>query len=717
MAKRADNGRSSDKKALLVLVCLALAPYLLLPSKPFIADSVRAIRDNKVVQSQPLSELFRVDFWGVPTGANYGTNSYRPLVSLSYALQARLLGTHPQVFHLTDMLLHAGAVIVLWLLLRTWWPESTWSLPLASLFAVHPILSESICSMVGRADLMAGLAFLGALLLHARCGSGGTTKDRSGWIILLLAVALLSKEYAVAFPFLLIGIDLACAATGRCQAEHRRRARRVWIFSLVVLAGYLLLRTLLFGGLGGVPMITVAENPVADQPLLIRWSTATSLLLTAARLLLVPIGLTYHYGAGTLPVAHGPFDLRVLGGGALVALLLGYGIYRVRRDRQPWWLIAALVFLLPLAPALNTVSVAGVLFAERFLYLPAVGLILALAAAFSSVTQESLRRTLRTTIWVVVALLAVATALRVDDWRSNEALARASVAAYPKSAQGWLELGLALGPQGKAREAAAALRTSLETEPRRALVWKNLGVALLDLADEKGLPAEQRVTRFGEAATAWRKALELAPPDLGPLWRGLGQAELGARHPDEAVRALSRAHELMPGDENASLFLANALLQLAQKRFSEANAAEALPLAKRALALAKLPAEGYFLCGLLLARGGEPVEAGRAFAQAVEQDPEIVDRRHAQGVALSQAGKHDEAAQMFEQVLAAKPESVSTLFNLGRELILAGRPSEGMVYLRHGLAKRPDNLPARQMLAAAEIQARALSGASPRTIR
>ncbi|NJN64501.1 MAG: hypothetical protein HC882_06200, partial [Acidobacteria bacterium] len=100
-------------RAALLVVAAALVPYLLLPPKPLILDAARSIFDNPVVLEGSLAKIFTYDYWGVPGDATYGTRSYRPLVTLTFALQARTMGTAPQVFHLADMAIHAlGSILV-----------------------------------------------------------------------------------------------------------------------------------------------------------------------------------------------------------------------------------------------------------------------------------------------------------------------------------------------------------------------------------------------------------------------------------------------------------------------------------------------------------------------------------------------------------------------------------------------------------------------------
>ncbi len=665
---------------LALVAAAAVAPYLLLPQKhPLILDSTQAITHNKVVQQAPFGQILGSDFWGVPSEANYGTHSYRPAVSLSYALQTRLFGSSPALFHLVDMALHACAAVLLALILLTLLPATPWAGWAAALFGAHPVVSEAVCSVVGRADLMAGLALLGALLLHLRAG-----RARSPWLLEagalgLLALALLSKEYAVAFPFLLLTFDLCLQFSGRAGEGDRRRVRFVWAGAFALLGVYLVVRLALFGALGQVPMLGPGDHPLFGQPLSVRLATALWLLVPSVRLLFLPFGLSYWYSLGTLPIAGGLSDFRALAGVVLLAAVGFLALRELALRRDPIPALGVCLFVFPLAPSLNTVSLAGVLFAERFLYLPAAGLALCVGWALTRwVAGRTAERAAMAALSLVLLVFLGVTTARVGDWRSAESLARATVKWHPEASDAWFELGVALGGQGRHEEAAEALARSVQLWDKRPMVWRNYAIALFALG------------RYDDSAAAWRRTLALSPPDLPPLWRGLGEADLRAGNAEEAVRALSRAKELAPQDGDAVVLLAQAELLLAQERLGTGHPDEAVSLAEQAAGLGPLPPEGLYLVGLVINRSGEPEHAKTYFDRALEQDPDLLRKKFDVGVELFQKGRNDLAISQFREILVVRPDHAPTLFNLGAALIKAGRPAEAVSYLQAGLDVIPD---------------------------
>lgn len=631
------------RRLLLSLVALAaIAPYLALPSKPLYADAVRSVVINEPVRHGSLPAILGSDFWGAPMASPSSTGSYRPVVSLTYAAQVRLLGESPASLHLADMLLHAAIAVMVALLIATLVPGTPWAIPCAILYAVHPVLSEAVASVVGRADLIAAACLVGALLLHLEAGAR-RSRERLFEIgsAALLGLALFSKEYAITFPFVVAGIDLALLASGRRSRDDLRRARPLWIAGLALIALYVGIRSMLSGHLGGVMVAgSPGDSPLVGLPWIARPSTALWLFVHAARLLVVPFPLNHVYGFGTLPVAPGPFDPHALIG---AVFLLGTGaaaLWSIRRLREPLPAIAWLIFVLPLLPAFNTIGLVVVLFAERFLVLATVAFVLLcawIAARFLPPTRYAIVGAL-----VLATAFAGVTARRITEWSSAETLARSAIRAYPDSANAWYELGTALGQQNRHAEALEAIERSVRINGKAPQHLKDLGVALFN------------VGRFRESADAWRSALALSPQNLAPLWRGLGEASFQAGQLDEATAALARAKEL--GDPDAAAELADAT----------------------------------FSKGLSLAKAGDLAGARESFDRAQKLDPDVLRHRFDRALALEQQGHHAEAADAFREILVASPDNVPALFNVGRSLFLAGKPSDAIEPLETGLRLRED---------------------------
>lgn len=651
--------------AWLAVAALALAPYARLPSQPLFPDAERAVTRNAAVASGTIAEVLASDYWGMIRGEVTLTGSYRPAVSFTYWLQLRAFGPSPAALHLFDMLLHACGAILVWLMLRGLLPGGPFALGAALLFAVHPAVSEAVCSVVGRADLMAGVSFLGALLLHRSAAVTAGRAWRDVVALVLVGVALLSKEYAATFPFLLIAFDLLGP---RRQDTARSRPIAFWATTLLLLGAYLLLRWKVLGTIGSVTMVVAEDTPLAGQALLDRLANAIWLLLPALRLLFVPLALDHVYGVGTLPIASGPSDPLFLAGMSflLVATTLGARTWRKSADPAP--LLALALFALPLLPALNVVGVTVLLFAERFLYLPAAGFVVFVAWALARAARNARsQRIAWIGVAVVVALFAARTAFRVEDWGSNEALARAAVRAHPRSAMAHHELGMMLALRGDFDAAAQHVRVSLDAQDSRPVVWKNYALVL------------DRLGRREDAVTAWRRAVDGTPAGLAasPEWlRGLAAAEMAAGRSEEAISTLIRARQEHPRNPHFPGLLESAFFDAIETHRAAGRHSEAARLAAQAQELCDLDAERSFRAGTVLARAGEAARAATAFEHAVARDPGLLQRKRAEARALLAGGKPGEAAQILEGLVAARPGDVESRRDLGQVLRAAGREGD-----------------------------------------
>jgi tetratricopeptide (TPR) repeat protein len=705
----------------LVLVALAaLIPYVALPANPLLLDAELAVL-NESVQSGPIGGVFSQDFWGMPLDSAYSSRSYRPLVSLSYALQSRVMGNSPALFHTVDMLLHALCAVLVVLLARRFAVAAHWAVVAGLFYGLHPVQTEAVASVVGRADLCAVALLLIAMISQLKAGGGGRSWPWRMLTLLALMAAMLSKEYAVTFPFILIGMDLARGVGKRQKLADIVAGWGHWVAMLAVLAAYLSLRVMLIGAVGGVPMITAVDHPLYDAALTTRLGMALRLLLLVGRLLILPFTLNHHYRYGTLPVADGLFHPLALAGLGLLLLLVIGGWRLTRKYGSPLPLLAVVIGILPLIPVLNLISLSGVVFAERFLVLPVAGLALALAWSLNHFQPNARWEKPVLGVLLVVALLFIWQGYqRVGDWRSVERLCRTSLAAYPGSSEVWLHLGVVLGETGRGAEALPAFERSLEIQPLSPRAWHAYGVALVNQG------------RYADGAKAWRRAVELSPPELGRLWKGLGQAELLAGNAAASIDALEQARRWLPGDrgvlalgvkarllagspadalayfeaevamlEGGADAMVNVhgqiLLRLAQQHVVDGRTEDALTLSERATGLAGLPGEAWFLAGLIAARCDAPSLATERFDRALEMVPDLLRQKHERASALQADGRYVEAAQTYEEILVAQPDHVQTLFNLALTLQQAGRPAEALEPLRRGLAIQDDTR-ARQLL-------------------
>ena len=416
---------TSNPRALAVIVfAAAVIAFLPALSNGFAYDDVVIITGDKRVTEFQTANIFAKPYWSTP-----GFGLYRPLVTLSLALDWKISGGEPWWFHTTNALWHGVASVALFALLLAWFAPR-WSALGALLFAVHPVHVEAVANIVGRAELMAGAFGLIACAAWAH----EWPRNRVARFLLaavLLALGMLCKESAVVLPGLLVLID---AARGRWSSLRalpsylRSRAPELIGFSSI-LAGGLYLRSRIAGGLAPTqldPIMEVVTSP--DQRIL----SALQVWPEIIRLFVFPWTLLADYGPADFMPVEG-FSGTSLLGLAIVMACLVIGVVALNRGQG---LLGMAMLWVPTAllPVANIIVPVGVLLAERTLYLPSVVCALALAAAAPHAvrTAESRQRFLAFCAIVLVAF-TLRTVIRIPDWDSTDSILLAQLRDRPNS--------------------------------------------------------------------------------------------------------------------------------------------------------------------------------------------------------------------------------------------------------------------------------------------
>jgi tetratricopeptide (TPR) repeat protein len=406
---------SETRKLYLAVAACAIVVHLGALWNQFALDDRLIVVFNPLVQSLSGAwESFAAPYWP----ANLGGLVYRPLPIASYAIDYQL---HSAAwFHLVNLLWHAGVTVAVTALARRW-TSPTAALAAGLLFAVHPVHVEVVASVVGRADLMATLGT--CLAVYA-----AVAYDSIGWSAAFLAFGILSKESAAATPAL-----IALAWLIGLAHPPRRRMAMYGASWLAIAVLYFVLRWTVLHPYEGFP--NIAPQFIDQSPLTIRY-TAVAELVDVVRLLVFPLHLQADYSpmervAVTSPLA-GAFllGLLCLGVWAMLFALAWRSRRRVEAFGLGWIGLAYL-------PVANLLIPHGVVMAERLLYLPSVGLVLAVGAALDRLPRRSWA--IATSALVIAA--GVRSAVRVPVWRNNQAAALAMISDAPLSYRSWDYLG------------------------------------------------------------------------------------------------------------------------------------------------------------------------------------------------------------------------------------------------------------------------------------
>jgi tetratricopeptide (TPR) repeat protein len=553
-----------------------------------------------------------------------------PLTVASLQLDWALWGATARSVLLGNLALHAAAsVLLLWALARltgSVWPSAF----VAFVFALHPLHVESVAWASMRKDSLSGVFFMLALLAYAHPAPGG--RRRILWVSACLALALLSKPTAVTLPFVLLLVD--GWPLGRLD-EPRRVVLEKWPLFVLV-------------GAACAVALSVQEGAgaMADSAHLAlgaRLANAVDAyaIYLADSLWPRDLAIFYPHPRASLPA------WRVAGAGALL-LALSAAAFAVRRTR-PWLLVGWLWFLGTLVPVIGLVQVGSQSRADRYMYLPLVGL--AIAVAFGAADLARRRPRLRAALAVagVLALAGLGAAARaqVAHWRDAVALHSHAVAVTRDNTLEWFRLARVLRAAGREAEAIAAFEKLIAIAP----------------------------------------GLREAHGELGNLYAGTGRL-------DEAVAAYRRELALDPQS-----FLAHANLGLALAR--QERDAEATPHLERAIELYREGAvpewvmsseqvsSAYVALGDIRARAGDLDAAIEDYRRALELDDTRGRVSGNLGLALARAGRFEEAQPLIENALAVHRRSPELQAAMAIVFAGLGRPADAIRHYQNALVLRP----------------------------
>lgn len=540
-------------------------------------DQAIIVKNSLIKRVEHWPALLTSDYWagGRDPGAapTIRAGLYRPLVLLSFAVNHAVAGLTPWSYHLVNVLLHLGVTWLLYLVARRLGFSQPASLIAAILFAVHPIHTEAVAGVVGRAELLMSVGVLAGLLW----GIGGRL-----WLSLTaLLLALLSKEQAVMLPVLVLLYDFTVGRT--MPASHSRKPEfhhlmhRYGPYVLLV-AAYGVLRGLILGHLSPPP------TPFLDNPLphLDWWPRLLTTIKVAGhylRLFLWPDPLSADYSYQAISVAHSLLDGGVLFGLLAWAGLLALAVVSSRRSPRVCFAVGFL--LVTFLPVSNLLLPIGTIMGERLFYLPSAGLCLLCAAGFGRIQSTLVSeggpvtrkpRFPRARAGVLVLFIGLSLALllrtmfRVQDWADDDQLAQSLIRVVPHSAKAhsiagriakdkgqWNEaidqfqaavslypdylsvdptlnsnMGIALIESGRMAEGVAALERAVALEPRWSLPLYNLGFAYT------------KQGRNREAEGLYRAAANLNAEDPKPH-TGLGFLFLSEQRYEDALSAAEEA--------------------------------------------------------------------------------------------------------------------------------------------------------------------------------
>jgi protein O-mannosyl-transferase len=593
-------GRKRHLITMAALLLTAALPYLNALGNGFVYDDHQQILTNPYLRSfHYLRAIFTTSVWSFLGGAAGMTNYYRPLMMFSYLLCFQLFGPSAFAFHLLNLLMHLGVVLLVYHVTARLFRDGNLAALAAFIFALHPVHSESVDWIAALTDIEVSLFFLAAFWFYLGIPRLAGLRPGRQWlgaqigVLVSMALALLAKEQALTLPVLVTLFEHFYRDDRNETAVQEKAARYAPAWLLVPV--YLALRVHFLGKLAPAP--TARPGVSVEDAML----SSGALLFQYVGKMLWPARLCAYY---VFPVSWTALLPQILAG--ILVLLLVAALFAF------WWRHHRLVsfglvwFLVTLLPVLNVRWMPIAAFAERYLYLPSVGFCWVLAWAglelwrLANDRGRAWRLALASAAAVLAITTVVRTVIRNRDWHDDVRFYRSALAVSPDAYVMHTDLGKYYWDTGQRELAEKEWRAAAAIQPREAVVLSNLGVLLT---------AQHR---YEEAVSDLKQALQATPEDtVAHVALGMAYDQMGQR--DDAEREFQAALRLSPLD----LLAHN---QLGQLYFDEGRFADADAQFRASLGLAP-NVSAWFGLGLSRWQQGDAAGAERYFKGAAAIDP------------------------------------------------------------------------------------------------
>jgi tetratricopeptide (TPR) repeat protein len=601
VAKPGQSARSFGRSELLIAAALAVATLAVYGQ--VIGHQFINLDDNVYIWDNPMvigGLTLKGMAWAFTT---FHSANWHPLTWLSHMVDSQLFGLKAGGHLFVNALIHVSNTLLLFFFLKRVTGAAWRSAVVAALFALHPLHVESVAWAAERKDTLSTFFGLLCLLAYARYGEKPSRKTYA-LVAVWLALGLMAKPMLVSWPFVLLLLDYWPLRRFEWRpADGIKRFARAWLplvrekLPLFCLAAASMVVTYVAQSHGG------AVRGLINAPLSLRLSNA---LVSYAKYLFLSfwpkdLAIYYPFSRHAAPAWQWIIALILLGAITAVAL---------RNARRRSYLISGwLWFLGTLVPVIGLVQVGSQAMADRYTYIPSIGLFIALVfglADFAS-TWRIGRAISALAAAVTILLLASLTAFQISRWRDSETLYAYALSVTSDNAVVQNDLGCVLEHQGKHAEAIPHFAEALRIKPNFLDALGNMGLAL------------RKQGKVAEAIGFYKRALRVKPDSAKAHWQlGLAQADQGKN--DDALQEVLKAMELAPNDFDLRMDLG--LILTRQGKLSEA-----ISQLNEASRLKPDSVEAHYNLGLVLLTAGQPEKSLPHFSAALRLKPDLAVAR------------------------------------------------------------------------------------------
>ncbi|MDO8720850.1 MAG: tetratricopeptide repeat protein [Syntrophales bacterium] len=657
----------------LLLVAATLAVYWQVQHHKFINfdEQVYITENTHVRQGLTLANL-RYAFTSMEAGF------WHPLTWLSLMTDRQLFLNNAGGFHWTSLLFHlANTILLFFILLRM--TKAPWQSGFAAaLFALHPLHVEAVAWVASRKDVLSGFFWMLAMGAYSSYVTRPSLR-RYFLVVLSFALGLMAKPMIVTLPFVLLLLDYwplrsisrpnNGVGTGKLarvpDGKGGSQAPLLFLFlekmPLVIIAILAGMITIIAEGKAG------ALASFDSFPFPVRLANALVAYVIYLSMTFWPVGLAAFYPHP----AHFPL-IKVI---TAIFTLLGVSLFVfVAGRKRPYLVVGWLWYLGTLLPVIGLMQVGSHAMADRYTYLPLVGIFIMLSWGIAEILPCLPKREAIIAFLAGTLLLALMTLSwrQVSYWQDSYTLFSHALKATDNNWLAHNNLGLVLAEQGKMQEAEEHYRQALRLMPEYYEAHSNLGFSLA------------RQGKREEAVRHYKKALVVNPGyaaahnNWGMLLAEQGKMPEAEEHYRQALRW---SPDYYAAHHNLGIIFAR------QGRFTEA-AAHYL----RALAINPENAAAHNNLGMHLAERGAIKEAEEHYRQALRFEPEYYAAHNNLGILLSQQGKYEEAVRHYKKALAIDPDYADAHNNLGIALAQKGKHVEALGHFLEALRLKSDDV-------------------------
>lgn len=472
------------------------------------------------------------------------SSNWHPLTILSHMLDCQLYGLDPWGHHLTSVLFHAANVLLLFALLCKLTGALYRSFFVAVFFGLHPLRVESVAWVSERKDVLSTFFALLAVLCYLKyvrtqVDSGiGTTRSTQrlfyGLTLLFFVLGLLAKPMIVTLPCVLLLLDF-----WPLQRWEKKSVRWLLVEKIpLLMASAVFSVATVFVQKTHEAVISLASLPLSAriETTFVGYAGYLEKIFWPAKLCMI-----YPYPN------HWPVRILAVSIGLLAMVSIGVAWVR---QKQPWLLMGWLWFLGTLVPVIGLVQVSVQTMADRYTYLPSVGIFIGVVWSVSALAAR--RRVLAGAVCVLATFLAltcvVLTRNQIQYWKNNETLFRHAVLVTENNYVAEDLLGRELSRQNRFEEAVGVLKEAVRADPVEPGIRYDLAVNL------------EHAGQLDEACAEYRTAVSLDPTDV-ESWNKLGMGLVREGKPGEAITAFTAALKLNPQSADLHYNLGNALVR------------------------------------------------------------------------------------------------------------------------------------------------------------